>query len=781
MSKSKYTIKDYLSDLFEVVKVHSLSLTFVIIIYILFWFVPQINDLILVIIQVPNDFLVITLFFASIIVFALIVSNIQSYFKDINKKRQIKPFHNIDTAAKSSRFKTVVQKVVPQDEKEIAVQEESRPKTLVKASFWESKKGYIHRMFPKLLSTYLIMIIAFSVNNTYEQIYSKPIFFLGNWWLLIILGVFLLILHPDIMRWLRANTKLNISYTFLPPVIAILCLLLIMALGFMNKGGTYRDTRRFFISISLLGILFYQLSVSYNIHIIKIKKILSVVVVLIIIPTIFIMYIILYIDPTVLKKVTPLVVTMICLIGIFSIFNVLRLLGHISKLPVLTSCIIVGIVLTIINANRNNFQHYEVSEVPTAISPNSRLDIDSYVKLWVEDRKEDILKCHTEAKFPIILVSAEGGGSRAGLWSLLVHSYLYEKSEDYFNKYLFSITGASGGNVGNNIFYAHAFDKRDQYDKTNFLLNTYKAKTLGFKYKASEFYNEDYLSVSVASLLGRDLLQSIVGFLDFKDRGKLLEIEWEKSFNKAFGKDLLSEPYLTIMPKKENGFMIPILVTNTTDAQFGNLNIMSSVKTEKDIGNMAIFKDIITNYPKKDTMVKRSTAMLLNARFPYISPTARITGLGQYGDAGYYDNIGGVVTKRLETALLKELANHEDLKGKYRIKHLFITNNPYEGDDDHKKVNYSSQLITPAKMILNATFAHPNEIINAYGDDFKIESKRTYIPVKKVSLNFDEEKKFRPILPLGRYLSWSAIKSLEERLKHKEVTGKLDSLLLKTK
>ncbi len=780
MPKSKYTIKDYFSNLFEVIKIHKLSLTFVIIIYLLFWYVPQINDLILVIIQVPNDFVVITLFFASIIVFALIVSNIQSYFKDPNKKRPISPFYNINTTVKSSRFNAVVQRVVPQDEKELAVQEENESKTLVRTSFLESKKGYIHRMFPKLLGTYLILIIAFSVNNTYEEIHGKPIFFLGNWWLLIILGAFLLLLHPDIMRWIRIKTKLNISYTLMPPIIAILCLLVIIILGCMNKGGTDGDIARFFVSISLLGVLFYQLSVSYNIHIIKIKKILSVIVVLIIIPTIFMMYIILYINPIVIKNVTPLVVTMICLIGMFSIFNVLRLIGHKSKLPVLTFCIIVGIILTIVTANRNDFQHYEVSEVPTAISPSSRLDLNSYVKLWVEHRKDDILKCDSDAKFPIIFVSAEGGGSRAGLWSLLVHSYLYEKSEDYFNKYLFSITGASGGNVGNNIFYTQAFDKRDRYNKTDFLLNDNKAKTLGFKYKASEFYSEDYLSVSIASLLGRDLLQSILGFLNFEDRGKLLEIEWEKSFKKTFGKDLLSEPYLAIMPQKEQSSIIPILITNTTDVQFGNLNIMSSVKTEKDVGNMSIFKDIITNYPKKDTMVKRSTAMLLNARFPYISPTARITGLGQYGDAGYYDNIGGVVTKRLEVALLKELASHEDLKDKYRIKHLFIVNNPYD-NDDHKKISYSSQLITPPKMILNATFAHPNEIINTYGDDFKIESRRTYIPVKETTLNFDKEKTFRPILPLGRYMSSSAIKSLEECLKNKKVTNKLDSLLLKTK
>ena len=194
---------------------------------------------------------------------------------------------------------------------------------------------------------------------------------------------------------------------------------------------------------------------------------------------------------------------------------------------------------------------------------------------------------------------------------------------------------------------------------------------------------------------------------------------------------------------------------------------------------MAVFIDLLAKYPNKERMIKRSTAMSLNARFPYVSPAARIDKVGQFGDAGYYDNLGGTVTRRLTTVLTAQLEADSTLKGKYEIKQLLITN--YEKPPDPKKPPYSSQLVIPPSMIWNATFAHPTEMEKTFVNVYNIQSKPTPIKENEAVFSFASdslpEGEMLPMIPLGRYLSIAAVRSLEERLKNDSVRMNLDRLI----
>lgn len=770
----------WLVDVLNQLREHALSITFVVVLFLLFWMVPQINDLIVVLNQADYSWGVVFAFFSSLSVMAFMISNVNAYlkqFKDTVKKMRERESIN------GSPIQSVLS--APKDAKEEYLEGRTAKNLSERVKgFHETQSEYVKRIFPKVLGTVLILIAAYAVNNTYQEAFEKDIFPLGNKGLLV--GMFLLLLTLN-QNWMERIVKWLRKYpwtSYIPIVVASLCFVLIVLLGFLNHGGSKGDIRRMFYSLMLLTLFFLLISISYNKIILWFKRVIGGRLIIALAIASLIGYIVLFVNPQLLKFLTPLPIVMICIIAMFTLINSVRLMGYRWHVPLLGIVVFLSVAIGAYTASKRDFTHFEATSVPTKIHPDQRLELDVYVEAWINDRKQDIQQHSSTNPFPIILVSAEGGGSRAGLWSFLVQSYLYDRNPDYFKKYLFAMTGASGGGVGNNMFYTQAYQLIQKRSDVPFTYDTIPSNH--FQYRASTIYNKDYLSSSVASIMGRDLFKSVTDIGDFDDRGTLLENEWEASFNEAFeyckqNQSPLAEPYLKIMPDTSSTYIEPLLITNTTHLQTGQRAIITPVSVSKDTHNLGVFMDLLSCYPKKDTMIKRSTAMSMNARFPYISPVARITGLGQFGDAGYYDNVGGTVTRRLgvalEKALKQHLKNDTTIAGKYVIKHLLITN--YEKPWSKDSISYSSQLTGPASMIWDATFAHPTEMEKTFKEVVNVQSKRT--PIKEdealitIALNKLDKGMIIPFIPLGRYLSEAAVLSLEKRLDVEHT--KLDQLI----
>ncbi|OUR90787.1 hypothetical protein A9Q87_12605 [Flavobacteriales bacterium 34_180_T64] len=786
MKKQLNNINHWIIDVLNEMSNHKMSIIFVFILFLLLWIVPQINDLIVVLNQAQNDWFVVFTFFASLSVLAFLISTVDSYFNppipSSDEESDLKPSEDaapIQQQQNQSLFQ------IPKDSKERYL-EQRRDDTLttdVLDDFYETQAQYIKRLFPKILGTILILIAAFAVSNTFYEIYDETILITPKLGLGICIFLLFLLLNQSLIlkcsRWLHKFPWTN----YIPIVVALFCFFGIIILGLLNTGGSREDTLRFFTALLLLAILFLLISVSYNMFVLKLKRRLGAKLILGLTIIAFIAYIYLVFNPEGLAYITPLSIVMICVIGMFTILNLIKLVGHRYNIPLLPIVLIISVALAVYTANKPDFSHYDASWKKTAIMSSERLVLDVFINEWIDDRKAEILTHDSSNPFPIIMVSSEGGGSRAGLWSFLVQSYLYERNPDYFEIYLFSITGASGGGVGNNMFYTQAYQLQEGTSIVPFKFKTAEADEL--QYRASCIYKKDYLSTSVASLMGRDLFKSITNIGVFQDRGKLLENQWESAFAETFkysetNQSPLAETYLEMMPHLGSGIIKPLLITNTTHLQSGKRAVISPVAIDRDSHNMGVFMDLLAKYPFKNRMIKRSTAMSLNARFPYISPAARIKKLGQFGDAGYYDNVGGTVTRRLTVALEKALAERDTLKGKYEIKHLVIKNYAKAWDVDGI-LNYSSQLTAPAGMIWNATFAHPTEMEKTFTNVSYIESKRTDIEERKAVLSFSTEDDanglMKPIIPLGRYLSEAAVRSLEKRLENDTIIEKLNMIL----
>lgn len=97
-------------------------------------------------------------------------------------------------------------------------------------------------------------------------------------------------------------------------------------------------------------------------------------------------------------------------------------------------------------------------------------------------------------------------------------------------------------------------------------------------------------------------------------------------------------------------------------------------------------------------------------------------------------------------------------------------------------IDYSTQLLAPINVLAKATFEHSQELNRTYGDEYLFLSKPTEITRLSHILKFNNNHnkkpvKITPTLPLGRYLSNSAIESLEQRLSNDTILMKIDAVL----
>ncbi|BFP42127.1 hypothetical protein FGF1_29720 [Flavobacteriaceae bacterium GF1] len=741
---------------------HGLSLVVLIVVCLLFFVFPQTSDLLLILNQVKLQLMEVPLFFVSLTVLAFLISNLNDYLHD--------------TSLQEIRLKRGIKKVIiPKDKKE----DQYNKSKMEDYDSKESREAFLQRRLPKVLGTLLILISALAVIFLFENInYSKKFWY----WIVLAIILFFLIcaLHQKVSLRISTMLKENDKKERIPLVLGALALLYIFIMAVFNNGGNTGIIGLFGALVSL-AILFYIVSTSYNERILKLKNKYGFPLLALLTGVTFVLYLYFLVYPQHAKWVNPLTIINVSLIALYSFFYLIKVVGAIKGVPLLGFAIILLFLAGTFVASQDGFNHYKVSISETKVSPEDyeRSSISQYIRSWLDYRSSAITNFRDKGeKFPVIFVSSEGGGSRAGAWSFLVNSYLVERNPDYFEKYLFSMTGASGGAVGNGMFYSHARRAFLNGEEMNLLLND---NSTPLKYKASKVMSGNYLSSSIAALLGRDLLQSVFGILPIDDRSKLLENEWEEGMAKVFnypeGQNPLKAPITDFNFKENDGYTLPILIMNTSNLQSGEYGVFCPVGITSDEKNMGVFIDILGRYVPKEESVKVSTTMSLAARFPFVSPLGKIKGLGQFGDAGYYDNLGGGVTQRLVNVFREILEEkpYQHLKSTLDIRHLVIVNKPEEAP-----IAYRTQLLAPLLTLINTSFGFPEEMKKTLGDDYQIASSRTEIDFDVSSINTlrgGTKKNITPILPLGRYLSEIAVQSLEERLEHDTITEKLNKLV----
>lgn len=399
-------------------------------------------------------------------------------------------------------------------------------------------------------------------------------------------------------------------------------------------------------------------------------------------------------------------------------FGVLLILGNGVTLLSVISRINMHIILLFFAFVIGLFKEPHYTKIPdkknTANFFANRQTLNEYFKNWVDLHKTELENTDSTQSCPVYFVLSDGGASRSGYWVASVLAKLNEETSGKFSSHLFCLSGASGGSVGNATYFNLLRAKQ-----TNDTINHELAPV-------QDYLNTDFLTFTIARMLGPDVFRHIIPLYSIDDRAAALARVLEKGSGKSsLLYDSMATCFSEIITQTGHQYTLPILCINTTRMQDGRPAVISNIKLSDERFNKRI--DLL-NLLSEEQDIKLSTAVVLGASFPYVSPAGRIDSAGKvdkanyFVDGGYFDNSGsGVVTEMISILLKNPL--YIQYKSKLRFYIVHITNSP-EGSADLKKVNpLINDLAAPVKTLVGAygtqTIVNDERLINFMKYEYK--------------------------------------------------------------
>jgi hypothetical protein len=294
----------------------------------------------------------------------------------------------------------------------------------------------------------------------------------------------------------------------------------------------------------------------------------------------------------------------------------------------------------------------------TAESSKPNYDYDYLKKLFTPqqyelDKREGekrlnnwLAKKTDTSKPPLVVITLSGGGSRSAYWSFRTLQYLDSLSKGKLFKNSVLITGASGGMIGATYW---------RTVHTAYLEGRIKTP---YDPKYQENTGKDLLNAIIFSFASVDLISpfnkiSIAGYSYTKDRGYAMEQELIRNTE-----GMLDQKIGDYRMLEYNG-IVPQLIINGTIINDGRRLMISSQPISyltqpayslTDTFNPPIDAvDFATLFAKQNPFNLRiSTALRMNATFPYILPVVKLPSNPQMNvmDAGMRDNFGTEVACR---------------------------------------------------------------------------------------------------------------------------------------
>lgn len=262
-----------------------------------------------------------------------------------------------------------------------------------------------------------------------------------------------------------------------------------------------------------------------------------------------------------------------------------------------------------------------------------RQHFKEYLENWILNRPE--IADSTVASYPVYMILSDGGASRSAYWVSSALATMEDTTNHEFSRHLLCLGGASGGSLGNAAFFA-------------LLASDPSKKMDNYNEQVKDFLSDDFLSPVLSHMLGPDLINLFFPFMGIEDRSVALEQAMENPVDKyphisnVFS-DTISD-YITRQGQKD--YLLPILCINTVRAQDSKPGVLSNILIDDSTFNGRV--DVLSLLGSDEDM-RMSSAVVLGARFPYISPAGGIHEQ-YFVDGGYFDNSGaGVITELLLT------------------------------------------------------------------------------------------------------------------------------------
>ena len=443
------------------------------------------------------------------------------------------------------------------------------------------------------------------------------------------------------------------------------------------------------------------------------------------------------------------------LVGIFSFISFFSLIYR-------TNFHVIILIVVLILGGK--FEPHNVSLVNNSTADYStahskRPQLKQFLYNWVSNRKNEMDSCKGE--YPLFFVLADGGASRSGYWTATVLSSLQDTTKGIFSKHLFCLSGASGGSVGNGTFMALL--KNQQELK--------KMQDTTFKSGAGSFLKSDFLSYTIARMLGPDFIRPMAGFIPITtmgDRAEALEHAIENAGNdgKTFLHRKFATPFSDLIPGTNGVNDLPAFCINCTRMQDGRPSVLSNINVKADSAIFGKRIDILNDLDSgKDIIL--STAVVLGARFPYVSPAGRIKN-SYYVDGGYFDNSGSGFVLEMITEL-KKLQNDPEFEKAFPGVKDKLTYNILHVQNSEPSNGKQPEKIHP---LMNDLAAPIQTLVGAYGtqtsvNDWRLEKYIGANRYLKVNLHTDKEKGLE--FPMNWAISNFYIKKMNSQLNNSDM------------
>lgn len=302
---------------------------------------------------------------------------------------------------------------------------------------------------------------------------------------------------------------------------------------------------------------------------------------------------------------------------------------------------------------------------PAATAGQRRLS--QQIDGWLEARRSRIDSA--ESPYPVFIVSAEGGGIRAAFWTGGLLSAIQD-AEPAFADHLLGISGVSGGSLGAATFVALLRDSRAGATA----LPDAAGDVGPLQSRAAEVLGRDFLSPVLATMLIPDVAACLLHGEWGEDRAAVLEKTFELGWRQAVGTDTFQAPLHALWEQAAID-RLPTLFMNSTEAATGRRIVNSHVVLDPGLSSAVSLPDVVPPHA-----LRLSTAVLLSARFPAISPIGRLGEAAEDGplhvvDGGYVDNSGTVTAAEVVDALTAS-AERLGLGGRIRPVAIVVTDEP---------------------------------------------------------------------------------------------------------
>jgi hypothetical protein len=364
-------------------------------------------------------------------------------------------------------------------------------------------------------------------------------------------------------------------------------------------------------------------------------------------------------------------------------------LGIFPGYPVVRTLIVIAVLWSLIPALDN----HEVRTVADAPRPGKTLK--AALDEWYAQAPDG-----PGGRKNFVVVSAAGGGLRAGYWAATVLGATQDRVPD-FRKQLVAVSGVSGGSLGALVFVTLlAQDSPPQ------------VKCIGgpdprgpYECAGQTVLSQDFLAPTVAALLFPDLMQRFVP-LGFPDRAQALEQSWERSWAVAGFED---DPWgARGFRSLWEGKHLPALLLNGTHVQTGKRVLTSNLDIAAQHDAFLNVYDFYKLSPAKD--IRPSTAAHNSARFTYVSPASTLPDGTHLVDGGYFENFGAVTARELIDAALYHFGQK---KIQIRPVAIVISNDPELRPEDFpanpaqetpapvRKFPWASEVMSPLRAMLH--------------------------------------------------------------------------------